>query len=58
MPEEAAATLLATLSEGVREGEGRMHQLIELLELEPLCEASRLDHSPPFVRERGGPNHG
>jgi hypothetical protein len=38
-----AATLLAKLGEGVREGEGRMHQLTELLELEPLREARRLN---------------
>src|ERR1700694_4819701 len=32
------ATLLAEVSQGVREGEGqsRMHQLIQLLELEPI----------------------
>ena len=34
-----AATLLAKLSEGVRDGEGRMHQLIQLLETEPFPEA-------------------
>jgi len=39
-----AATLLAKLSEGVRDGEDRMHQLIALLETEPLPEAPRLDH--------------
>lgn len=39
-----AAALLAKLSEGVRDGEGRMHLLIKLLETEPLREARRLDH--------------
>jgi hypothetical protein len=46
-----AATVLAELSEGVCEGEGRVHHLIELLEMEPFGEAVRLDPSRP-VRTR------
>ena len=49
------ATFLAKVGQGVREGDSRarMHQLIQLLELQPILEASRLDpHRPVRTRTR------